>query len=598
MNLFATLLHFFLFWYLNEGNESKIPPNLRELIGTLSILALALQPLPASGQIVYTSALAKWYTGTVPATTLGSPLAACALAEGNINNDPRYPYTLSDAATTFVSPRPAPLGDIWACRFTFTLKSNPTKPFPITNDWVAPRFICPANWGLVSVSYGLSPSVICARSTAAAPPNPAKNLPPPSCTNSSGNDGPGTGGAVGNPINPGAGDKFQTESDYAGGTGLGLQRSYHSSDYTLQSTIGAHWRHSYERRVNYNPGAALSSKGYAVVIRPSGQQLVFIRAANTTTWSADADINDKLESITASGAITGLTYTLADGTIETYDALGKLLSLKTRSGYTQNFTYSTAGTPRADLLLSVTDSYNRSLGFTYDRQARIATVTDPAGGMIHYGYDARGNLTNVTYPDQTTRGYLYNEPAHTAGTNQPYALTGIIDASGQRYATFAYDANGKAVSTEHAGGVDRYALSYQTDSNGNPTSATVTDPLGTTYTRQFTSVLGTVKSLGQNQPAGPGGSCPAAGSSLSYDAQGNLTRRVDFNGNVSCHAYNSRNLETVRVEGLAPGSACPGNLAGYSPAANSAERKISTNWHAVWRLPLQKAEPKRLTTYT
>ena len=43
----------------------------------------------------------------------------------------------------------------------------------------------------------------------------------------------------------------------------------------------------------------------------------------------------------------------------------------------------------------------------------------------------------------------------------------------------------------------------------------------------------------------------------------------------------------MRVEGLTSGG-----------AATAATRTISTQWHPMFRLPVQVAEPKRITTYT
>lgn len=186
-------------------------------------------------------------------------------------------------------------------------------------------------------------------------------------------------------------------------------------------------------------------------------------------------------------------------------------------------------------------------------------------------YNATGNLESATYPDQTTRSYLYNEPANV-GVDMPHALTGIIDENNHRFATFQYDAQKRAVLTQHAGGSERVSVAYGSTSN------TVTDALGTAHTHRFQTIQGVVKSIGSDQPAGAG--CSAAASAISYDANGNVASRTDFNGNLSCYAYDlSRNLETTRLEGLTPGSSCPADLASYTPA-NSSERKTSSQWHA------------------
>ncbi len=71
----------------------------------------------------------------------------------------------------------------------------------------------------------------------------------------------------------------------------------------------------------------------------------------------------------------------------------------------------------------------------------------------------------------------------------------------------------------------------------------------------------------------------------------------DFNNNLTCYAHDlARNLETVRVEGFAPSVAsCPANLATYTPASGTRERKITTTWHSTFRLPASITEANRTT---
>lgn len=69
---------------------------------------------------------------------------------------------------------------------------------------------------------------------------------------------------------------------------------------------------------------------------------------------------------------------------------------------------------------------------------------------------------------------------------------------------------------------------------------------------------------------------------MTYDANGNVATRTDFNGTVTSYSYDlARNLETQRVE------------ASGTPVA----RTISSQWHAVWRLPTKLAEPLKTTTW-
>jgi YD repeat-containing protein len=318
-------------------------------------------------------------------------------------------------------------------------------------------------------------------------------------------------------------------------------------------------------------------------------------------WIPDADISDKITEIKdiTSGSTIGWQYTIAStNEVENYDSKGLLISIKARSGEIQTLTYLT--NLRNVLLIRVTDHYGRQLNFTYDSLGRISSMTDPADNITRYSYDTSGNLSTVTYPDDTPadltnnpkKTYVYGEPANTANVSQPNALTGIIDENGVRYATYRYDASGRAISTEHAtGGIDKYSLAYSSDRSRTD----VTDPLGSVRTTHFTTVLGVVKSTGADQPGGSG--CGTASSNITYDANGNLASRTDFNNHKTCYAYDlSRNLETKRIEGLPATADCVALLAGGTLPVPA--RQITTNWHATYRLPLAIAEPQKLTIYT
>jgi YD repeat-containing protein len=100
----------------------------------------------------------------------------------------------------------------------------------------------------------------------------------------------------------------------------------------------------------------------------------------------------------------------------------------------------------------------------------------------------------------------------------------------------------------------------------------------------------------QSQPGGAG--CGPASSSITYDAQANVTSRTDFTNRKTCYANDlSRNLETARVEGLTAATACPTDASTYVPAAGTEQRKQLTQWHPDWRLESRRAEPKKLTTW-
>ncbi|UJP06215.1 MAG: DUF6531 domain-containing protein [Nitrosomonas sp.] len=383
--------------------------------------------------------------------------------------------------------------------------------------------------------------------------------------------------SIGNPIHPRTGNKSTAESDYAVAS-MAFTRFYNSQQNKLGRNIGIKWRHNYGAKLV----VMLTAVPTVIVAERSDGRAIFFRL-NGNQWVGDGDITDKLIEFPGSG----WRLIAADDTIETYDFSGRLLSISSREGRTQ-----TLGYDANDRLITVTDEAGRALGFAYDGSSRIKTMIDPAGGIYQYGYDSQSNLTSVIYPDGKVRTYHYNESAYTSNPNLPNALTGITDENGVRFATYTYDAQGRAVVTEHAGGVERYVLGYSADGS----DTLVTDPLGSQYTHHFQTILGVAKSTGQSQPGGAG--CSAASSQISYDVNGNAISRADFNGNKTCYAFDvSRNLEIARVEGVDSTGNCPGDLINYTPASGSSERKILTDWHADYRLPVKITEAGRETGF-
>ncbi|MBU1482173.1 MAG: hypothetical protein KKH12_10940 [Gammaproteobacteria bacterium] len=394
-----------------------------------------------------------------------------------------------------------------------------------------------------------------------------------------------------NPISIASGHKWLVEQDYngSGAYPLSFQRRYNSNS-ALQTTLGLKWSSPFEHRLVISDNTAHPMVG---VLREGGRNFTFELVGGV--WVADADKTEKLVQLPNA---SGWQYTSADDTVERYDTTGRLQSITNRAGLTQTLTYTADGR-----LQTVTAPDGKQLTFDYDASGRISTLTDPAGGIYHYAYDANNNLTQVTYPDAKSKQYLYGEAAYTAGASLPNVLTGIIDENGVRYASYWYDTTGRAVKEEHAPGlnqgIDRYTLTYATNAYQSPVSTTLTDPLGTNRTYYYNNILGTAKNTGTSQPGGSG--CGAASNARTYDANGNIATSTDFKGNKTCYAYDlTRNLETVRLEGVAAGTACPANLTTYVPSTTTGkvERKITSTWHSTLSLPLQIAEPLRLTTYT
>ena len=382
-----------------------------------------------------------------------------------------------------------------------------------------------------------------------------------------------------NSISFNAGNEVIRETDYTefGENTYSFSRTYNSNPIVTYDGQGQ-WRNLLSRSIKPN---------YATMVAYRAGGKAFVYNAVGTTWVTDNDINDKLEEIkNTSGIRTGWKYTSSvDDNVETYDASGKLLTITNRAGLTQTISYDSNN--RA---VSISDPLSRNLYFLYNDFSRIAQMTNPAGGIYSYSYNINGSLNAVTFPDGVTKTYLYGylsseqvNVSSTPNSNIDYAdaLTGVIDENGSRYATYRYDAAGRAYDEELAPdlGLQTNQKIGHNNLTYNPGIATIVkDPLGSSRTYNFTNILGVVKSTGQTQPAGSG--CAASAAALTYDANGNVASRTDFNGNMTTYTYDlSRNLETSRTEGLTSAGATTG-----------ATRTITTTWHPTWRLPLVTSE--------
>ncbi len=389
---------------------------------------------------------------------------------------------------------------------------------------------------------------------------------------------------VGNPVDVGNGNKHELQPAYRGLNGFELSLTFNNSDTRYPSRFGQRWRDSFDRLI------AVSGSNVSA-FRQDGNAFRFVPAG--AGWLPDADTADRLTELKDSqGTRTGWKLTVASGDeTETYDASGKLLSIRSRTGLTQTLSYSdgtsgganggflldangqpTVAIVPAGQLIRAVDNFGRTLAFVYDTSLHVVSVVDPAGATYRFSYLVARNLVSIAFPDATVRSFVYNEPANTSGANLPNALTGITDENGARFATFQYDAQERAVSTEHAGGAQRYTLSYGAG------STTVTDPLGTAHAYGFQLVQDVLRNTGISGPV-----CPSCGpASQTVDANGNVTSRTDWNGNVTNSAYDpTRNLETSRTEAF----------------GTAQTRTITTQWHPAFRLPAKVAEPLRIASY-
>jgi RHS repeat-associated protein len=434
-------------------------------------------------------------------------------------------------------------GDIWrsySCQYNSAVASGPRQTFP-TNVAVDP-----ASLSLVALDS-------------------AGN-----CGDQEANQGPPADYCgVGDPINQGFGNKFQIETAYTGGGDFPLRvtRFYNSGDPDATSASGDHWRNFYERRVL----AVIDGTGAASVAylkRMDGSRFKFLPSGNV--WAPVLKTNLQLSALkNGSGAIVGWLVQDEDNNIESYDNNGYLQQITNRKGQWQRLQYN-----NYQNIASVMDMFGRSLSFNYTLGQGLVPISIVLPDASSVQFNFSGFSSVVVYQDGTSRSYFSDESG--LGVYGVHGLiTGIVDENNSRIATFKYDKYQRAYSYSGPNGIEAVTVAY----NGDGTR-TISDALSTKRTYTFDTIKGVLKQTGISQP--PGSGCSAAASATTYDANGNIATRTDFDGAITTYSYDAaRNLETQRVEA----------------SGTSVARTINTQWHSYWRLPVKIAEPKKLMTY-
>ncbi len=413
----------------------------------------------------------------------------------------------------------------------------------------------------------------------------------------------------GNPIEPLAAGKIETNTIPTGLPGLDLILTYNASNIPLAASGGRerighdsyavhsaafsrYWHSNLTKRLRVSPVGVAASRG-------DGSIVGFAAVLGTGELVAPPDILDRLWR-------TGSEYLYRDAganSLEVYDAHGALQRIVRHDGALLEFSAPTVS--NTVTTHAINDAFGRSARLELSGGRAIQFV-DVAQAKTSFEYHpSSGMLSAVVRPDMRVT-YNYENQSF------PWALTGRHEW-GNRVATFGYDVSGRAISTARIGLVGKVQTDFsqapfaqvtdtyptasevlRTRSLAGPVSASVTLPNGSVTELTSAVVQGVARLTSLSQPAGSG--CAAASAQLTYDANGNVTSRVDFNGNKVCSAFSaSRNLELRRVEGLAANDACSTVLETGSWLPEGA-RATTTEWHPEWRLPVRIAGPRQITT--
>jgi YD repeat-containing protein len=407
--------------------------------------------------------------------------------------------------------------------------------------------------------------------------------------NDNSDDGCKNGVFIGNPVSVRNGNKVQHAVDWTSGGGFPLEFSrYYSTLYVsahapLYSSLGPAWRSNFGSTAAYVRGATIALPSTPVtgdrlhIVLPSHTEHSF--KFNGTVWQPvlsrinfNATVWDVIRTDTRdrlSVGSTSFTFTDKTDTGYTFDASGVLQEIQLPNGLRRKLEYS------GNQLAKVTDSLGRWLRFKYSQSGTIGPllreVLTSDGKTLLYDYvplDGTGttetsgdiSLGQVTFPDNTPAvntdnpKQIFSYYAIPFDINiAPYnsfPLASITDEKGVIYASWTYDARGRATSSFHAGGADEYSLSYDDVNN----KTTVTNPLGKQTIYSFNKLPGNIMRLTQVDGQATA-NCAQSNTAYTYDAAGFRNQATDAEGRVMQWVNNARGLPTSEIRGVGTPSA-------------------------------------------
>jgi RHS repeat-associated protein len=445
----------------------------------------------------------------------------------------------------------SPLAEIWfPPPYSHASYTTNQTGYPLLNT----QFTCPTNSHLESTEIPFGSKNFLLNCVDYSLPDLPANIDPEICPRPDGS-------STGKPIIPSTGEKHLYETDHADSAShpLNISRTYRAYGRTNAPAAQNAWRFGFGASLNIIPSAPLNE---AYVELGDGRVRKFTKSEASPSWG---DVNFR-DTLSQQPDGSWLYINADDEGRWQFNTSQRLQTHTQRNGWVTTYTYNAAG-----LLDRVTNHFGRYLQMGYNASNQLSQITVPGGNIIRYEYDASSRLSRVLHPDNTSKTYHYENASF------PQALTGVTDERGTRLATYSYDAQGRAIETVHAGGANRYAVTYPA-STGAATQ--VTDPLGTTRSYQYATNRGQLAVTSGSQPSGAGLRDAA---SRVQNAAGLVDSETDFLGINTLF-----NWDTTRRLPLSTTKA----------AGTAQAQTVQTEWHPTFRLPTRVTEAGRVTVYT
>lgn len=340
-----------------------------------------------------------------------------------------------------------------------------------------------------------------------------------------GENNAGKNPTAGNPIVYSTGNKIEPETDFAlpGEVPLYLTRTYNHY-YTRTGLFGSRWVSNFDMSIE------LSTDGQSMTAyRNDGSKIPLVyKTTPFAGWWEDKP--NPVAYVVQSGS----QYQLypGDHTVETYDLGGHITSQLNSRGMGLTFTWS------GNQLVTVTHSSGRTIQFGWNG-TQLTTVTAPGGAVYSYTYTANAFGAGINRLSSTTLPGTPGSSISYSYGSDPGALIGK-NLNGVQYLWVTYDAQGRATSSYHVGGADKYTFSYADGANGALT-VTETNPLGrqTVYNFQNGKLLNATGQISAH--------CSADYRDVTYDSNGFIDTASDVGGNLTDFDYNARGQLTKKT---------------------------------------------------
>ncbi|MCI5067709.1 DUF6531 domain-containing protein, partial [Acidovorax sp.] len=379
----------------------------------------------------------------------------------------------------------------------------------------------------------------------------------------------------GNPIQVASQEKVEIERDILinGAMPMEFRRTYRSyrardknhwfNNYfkvTDYAVLGEGWVHNYDIRLAVKR-VSREDLGILDLVRiqaGDGSFHYFHRRGNSSVYTSRHPSHQLIE--------LANEWIFDDGQNEVryvFEKDGKLREQILRNGWRISYLY-VPGTSQLD---KVWNTFGQGFKFQYGggKITRVQPINSPLDEGVEFQY-ADSLMIGVSQ-SAGARQYLYAE--FTGGAP---LLVGVVDEYGTRYATYTYDSQARALSTERAGGVFKYTV---------PSAGSAIDPLGTSRNYGFQRFGHELVYRGVSKVSEFPGDLPISGGAIQSD--GLVRSYRDYLYTDTTISWDVQRRLPVFIT----------RAAGTDLAQNTA-----ILWSSQWRLPAEVTEPGRTTTYT